>query len=521
MFAYFLEAEFDPTLPALGAVLGGLLLLVLVIILTRWKRVGPNEAAVISGKGKFRIITGGGTFVWPVLEMVQYLNLEIMTIDIQLKDIYTAAGVPVSVDGVAQLKVRGEEGSIRTAAERFLGKRTEQIRQIALQTLEGHLRAIVGKMSVEEIYRDRDRFAQEVQLVAADDMAGMGLMINSFALRDIKDDEGYLEALGKPQIAKVKRDATIAEADMSRDARIRKADAEKDAKVKEAEAFRAGEQARYTAETEIAMSKRDYEMKQAEYDQATALKKAEADLSYDLQTHRSMQAVKEQEMQVQIVEREKQIEIQEREIRRREKELEASVNRPAEAERYKIQQMAEAERFKREQEATGQANADRALGEGEAAANKARGLAKADVERAEGLAKADVILAQGANEAEAMAKKALAWRQYNEAAILEMLIAKLPEIAREVAAPLSNIGNITLVSTGGENGSDGMASRISGEVTKVLAQLPPTVQALSGVDLLDLFKKLPALAKSGDANATREARDALDKIKSGADVLEE
>src|ERR1700679_2673800 len=213
---------------------------------SRYTKSGPNQVLVICGiKRKmveadgssrevgFRIVKGGGRFVWPIFEKVDVLSLELLTIDVQTPEVYTSKGVPVKVDGVAQIKVKGDDISIATAAEQFLSKSVDDIKNIAMQTLEGHLRAILGTMTVEDIYQNRDAFAAKVQEVAAGDMANMGLTIVSFTIRDIRDGQGYLDALGKPRIAQVKRDAIIAQAEADRDSVIRSAQA--DPVVQEAE----------------------------------------------------------------------------------------------------------------------------------------------------------------------------------------------------------------------------------------------------------------------------------------------
>ncbi len=216
-------------------VIGGIVVVVVVMtlvimIFSRYTKVGPNQVLIVSGRKHrledgttvgFRIVKGGGTFVLPVFEKVDLLSLELLTIDVQTPEVYTSKGVPVKVDGVAQIKVKGDDVSIRTSAEQFLGKAQDEVRNIATQTLEGHLRAILGTMTVEEIYQNRDAFASKVQEVAAGDMANMGLGIVSFTIRDIRDSQGYLDALGKPRIAQVKRDAQIAQAEADRDAMIK------------------------------------------------------------------------------------------------------------------------------------------------------------------------------------------------------------------------------------------------------------------------------------------------------------
>src|SRR5437867_8745045 len=364
---------------------------------SRYTKVGPNEVLVVSGRKHryvdidgtvrtrgFRIVKGGGTFVIPVVEKIDVLSLELLTIDVQTPEVYTSKGVPVKVDGVAQIKVKGDDISIATAAEQFLSKDTASIMNIATQTLEGHLRAILGTMTVEEIYQNRDAFAQKVQEVAAGDMANMGLAIVSFTIRDIKDSQGYLDALGKPRIAQVKRDAVIAQAEADRDAMIRSS-----------QATQASQQAKFLADTKIAEAQRDYQSNVAQYQAAVNQKKAEADLAYDLQKYKTGQLVKAEEVQVTIVEKQKQIELQQQEIMRKQRELEANVQKPADAERYKVETLANATKFQLETEAAGAAAAAKAKGFAAAEVNKATGIAEAEANKARGLAEAGIIEAQG------------------------------------------------------------------------------------------------------------------------------
>jgi len=471
------------------------LFLLLVVWANRYVKVGPNEVLIISGRrrvtldaqGKprtvgYRVTKGGGAFVIPILEKAQVLSLELMTLDVKPPAIYCATGAAVQVDGVAQIKVKGDDVSIGTAAEQFLSKTRTEIMDVALQTVEGHLRAIVGTLTIEEIYKNRELFAQRVQEVAATDLANMGLQIVSFTLRDIRDPQGYLDALGRPRIAQVKRDAAIGEAEAARDSTI-----------KSAQANQLGQEARFSADTLVAASSRDFEMRSAEYQAGVNQKKAEADLAYDLQKYKTGQLVKREEVQVQLVEKENLIAVQEKEIERRRRELQATVEKPADAERYRIATLAEAERVRLETEASGRAAALQRLGVGEAEAQKARGLAEAEVVRAQGLAQAEVLRAQGEAQAEAMLRKAEAWKAYNEAALAQMVIDKLPEIARAVAEPLSRIERMVVISADGHGG----ASRITGDVANAMAQLPVLVEALTGVDLKGLMRgKAPQQPKA-------------------------
>ncbi len=469
------------------------LLAFVVVYATRVKKVGPNEVLVVSGfrhkiivgrdetgnpihaERGYRVITGGRAFIWPILERVDYLSLELMTIEVAVKDVYTLEGVPVIVDGVAQVKIGSDEVFIATSAERFLSKSDIEIEHVAHETLAGHLRAILGTLTVEEIYKEREKFGQQVQDVSAGDLSNMGLQIDSFVIKDVQDEEGYFEALGRKRIAEVKRDATIGEAE-----------AERDAVKASAKARQEGETARFAAETKIAESERDYSVQKATYDADVNRKKAEAELAYPLQQNITNQQVRAEAIQVEVVEKQKRIEVQEQEVLRREKELEATVRKPAEAKRYEIEMLANAKKFQTLTEAEGQAEATRSIGEGEADAAKAKGLAQAEV-----------IQEQGMAEANAMLKKAGAWQEYNEAAIIQQLIDRLPEIAAAISAPLSKTDKITIVSAGGD-GSGAGANKVAQDTANIIAQIPNIVEGLTGVDLVEAIKKLPAIKSAQD-----------------------
>ncbi|MBN2495610.1 MAG: flotillin family protein [Deltaproteobacteria bacterium] len=468
-----------------GVAIGVVVFLMLVVFVKRYMKVGPNEAMIVTGaftRSIPRVVHGGGKFVWPGLQKAEILSLEVITIDVRTPEVYTEKGVPIIVDGIAQIKVHATDQSIRTAAEQFLGRGRNEIMNVAKQTLEGHLRAILGQMEVEDIYKNRDMFAQKVQETSATDFAKMGLEIVSFTLRDIKDNEGYLDALGKPRLAQVKRDAVVAQAE-----------ADRDAVIKSAQAKQAGETERYKQETQIAEAHRDYNVKLAEYQVTVNERKAEADLAYDLSKFKKAQHVKKEEVQVEVVEKQQQIVVQESEIARKQKELDATVNKPADARRYAVQVQADAERYKIEAEASGRAEAQKVQGFAEAEVIKATGNAEAASTKARGLARAEVIQAQGLAEAQAMAKKAESWKQYNEAAITQMFIEVLPELAKSIAEPLNKMDKIVVVNTGGE--SAGM-SKITGDVANIISQLPPVVEALSGVNLGEMVKRIPGIGDS-------------------------
>lgn len=379
-------------------------------------------------------------------------------------------------DGTAIIKIGGSIGEIATAAEQFLGKSKIDREQEAREVLEGHLRSILGSMTVEEIYKNREKFSQEVQRVASQDLAKMGLVIVSFTIKDVRDKNGYLDSLGKPRIAQVKRDADIATAEAEKETRIKRAEAAKEAKKSELERA-----------TEIAEAEKLNQLKMAEYrrDQDTA--KANADQAYDLETAKARQHVTEQEMQVKIIERQKQIELEEREIRRRELQYDSEVKKKADADRYSVEQAAAAEKAKQLADADANQYRIEALARAEAERIRMDGLAKAEAQRAQGETEAEVIRLKGIAEAVAKEKIAEAFEQYGQAAILDMIVKMLPEYAKQVAAPLSNIDKITVVDTGGSGENSG-ANKVTSYATNLMSSLQESLKASSGIDIKELIE---------------------------------
>ncbi|ROT70680.1 flotillin-1 [Penaeus vannamei] len=411
---------------------------------------GPNEALVISGccHKKPLLVPGGRAFVWPTVQQVQRISLNVMTLNVESPRVYTAQGVPISVTGIAQVKVQGQyEEMLLAACEQFLGKSEAEIQQVALETLEGHQRAIMGSMSVGEIYKDRKKFNQNVFEVASSDLINMGITVLSYTLKDIHDDEGYLDALGMARTAEVKRDARIGEAEAQKDSQIKEAIAEEERMA-----------AKYINDTEIAKAQRDFELKKATYDMEVQAKKAEAELAYELQAAKTRQKIKEEQMQIKVVERAQEILIQDQEIQRREKELEATVKQPADAEKFKLEKLAEAGRNKTMLEAEAEAEAIRVKGEAEAFAVEAKARA----------------------EAATMQAKAEAQKEYKEAAMLDMYLDTMPKVAAEVAAPLSQAKKLTMVSSGN---SEVGAAKLTGEVMEIITRVPGMVKNMTGVDV--------------------------------------
>jgi len=394
------------------------------------------------------LVPGGRAFVWPGIQYIQRVNLTTMTLTVTSPAVYTSQGVNITVTGIAQVKIQGQnEEMLLAACEQFLGKTEDEIQQVALETLEGHQRAIMGSMTVEEIYQDRKKFSKQVFEVASSDLVNMGITVVSYTLKDIRDDDGYLKALGLARTAEVKRDARIGEAEARRDAQIKEAIAEEERMA-----------SRLLNDTEIAKSKRDFELKKAAYDVEVQTKKAEAELAYELQAAKTKQRIKEENMQIKVIERSQEICIQSQEIQRRERELDSSVRRPAEAEKYKLEKLAEAHRNKLIMEAEAEAEAVALKGDAEAFAIECKAKA----------------------EAEQMAKKADAWKEYKEAAMVDMMLQTLPKVAAEIAAPLSQTKKITLVSNGD---ADVGAAKITGEVLDIMVKVPDMVNTMTGVDI--------------------------------------
>ncbi|WP_409272001.1 flotillin family protein [Neobacillus sp. SCS-31] len=478
----------DLTLIAIGIAVF-IVVALLAVFVTKYKTAGPDEALIVTGSmlgnrnvhvdesgNKIKIIRGGGTFILPVFQQSQPLSLLSSKLEVTTPEVYTEQGVPVMADGVAIIKIGGSISEIATAAEQFLGKATADRENEAKEVLEGHLRSILGSMTVEEIYKNRDKFSQEVQRVASQDLAKMGLVIVSFTIKDVRDKNGYLDSLGKPRIAQVKRDADIATAEAEMETRVKRAEAAKEAKRAELERA-----------TEIAEAEKINQLKVAEFRAEQDSAKARADQAYDLETARSKQQVTEQEMQIKIIERQKQIELEEKEILRRERQYDSEVKKKADADRYSVEQAAAAEKAKQIAEAEANKYRIEAMAKAEAERIRLDGLAKADAVRAQGESDAEIIRLKGLAEAEAKQKIAEAFEQFGEAAVMDMIMKMLPEYAKQVAAPLANIDKISIVDTGGGGANSG-ANRVTGYATNLMAGLQETLKASSGIDLKELIE---------------------------------
>ena len=475
------------------AVLGVLVIMFLMSMLARlYRKAGPHEALVVYGFRGTRVVKGHGTIIFPMVENCRELSLELMSFDVApQQDLYTKQGVAVTVEAVAQIKVKSDTESILTAAEQFLTKTDQEREGLIRLVMEGHLRGIIGQLTVEEIVKQPEMVSDRMRSTCADDMNKMGLEVISFTIKEVRDKNEYILNMGKPDVARIKRDADVAAAEADRDTAIKRALAQRESAVAKAQA----DQERVLAETlslaKQAESQRDLEIKKAQYQEMMKKQQAQADKAYDIQTNIMQQQVVAEQVKVQQVEKEQQVKVQEAEINRREKELIATVLKQAEIERQRIETLAAAEKQRLMVEAEGNASSIRQQGEAEA----------------------EIIFKKGEAEARAMNVKAEAYQEYNQAAVVDKLLTSLPDVVKALASPLANVDKITIVSTG--NGDGAGMSKVTGDLAKMAAQVPALFETLSGMSMNELLSKVrtigdqapkpdglpPAEGKSGAAKA--------------------
>src|SRR5256886_2708955 len=503
------------------------LVAVFFVLIQTWgrllRKVGPNQALIVYGAvpGGTKVITGGSKFVVPLYQRAQEFSLELMSFDVApAQDLYTSQGVAVNVEAVRQIKVRSDEESVKTAAEQFLSKQQDEREGLIRLVMEGHLRGIVGQLTVEELVKDPENVGAKMLKTVTPDMEKMGLQVISFTIKDVRDKNDYISNMGRPQIVQIRKEADIATAMAARDTQIQEANASREAAV----AKSAADQERVKAETESlalqAASQRNLSLKKAEFDAEVKKQQATADKAYDIQANVTQQQVVAEAVKVTEVERQAQVKVQEAEIKRRELELQATVQKAAEAERRRVETVAEAERQRVIFEAQGLADAARTRGAGDAEAVRARGLAESEIIKAKGLAEAEVIRAKGQAEADAMKIKAAAFHEYNQAAVLDKLLTGMPEMVRAIAEPLSKVDKVTIVSTGGDNSHGLGASRITGDVMSMVAQVPALFELLSGTRIGDLMSRVPALAnQDGNPGNAKETTTRVNGTGSPVDAV--
>lgn len=454
-------------------VISGLMVVAIMFLFTvmarLYRKAGPHQALIVYGFRGTRIVKGHGTVIFPMVETYRELSLELMSFDVApQQDLYTKQGVAVAVEAVAQIKVKSDPESIQTAAEQFLTK-TDIDRQALIRlVMEGHLRGIIGQLTVEEIVKQPELVGDRMRSTCSEELTKMGLEVVSFTIKEVRDQNEYIVNMGRPDVARIKRDADIATAEAERDTTMRRAIATREAAVAKAQA----DQERVLAETlsmaKQAESQRDLEVKKAEYLELVKRQQAQADKSYEIQANVMQQQVIAESMKIEVVQKEGQIKVQDAEILRRERELIATVLKPAEIERQRIEMLAGAEKQRLTYEAEGHAAQTRLQGEAEA----------------------EIILKKGEAEARSMNVKAEAYQEYNQAAVIDKLINQMPEVVRALAAPLANVDKITIISTGGNE--SGM-NKITGDMTAIAAQVPALFESLSGMKMSELMSKVRAL----------------------------
>src|SRR5436189_1628108 len=459
-------------------VIDGLMILAVVLLgsfmASLYRKAGPHEALIVYGFRGTRIVKGHGTVIFPMVESSHLLSLELMSFDVApTQDLYTKQGVAVTVEAVAQIKVKSDLQSIETAAEQFLTKSPDQRESLIRLVMEGHLRGIIGQLTVEQIVKEPEMVADRMRGTCADDMTKMGLEVVSFTIKEVRDKNDYIVNMGRPDVARIKRDADVASAEADRDTAIKRANAMRESAIAKAQADQERVLAETLSQAKQAEAQRDLDIKKANYVETVKKQEATADKAYEIQTNVMQQQVVAEAVRVQQIERESQVKVQEAEILRRERELIATVLKPAEMERQRIAVLADAERSRLSIEAEGSASATRLKGEAEA----------------------DIGYRKGDAEARAMNVKAAAFQEYNQAAVIDKLLSQLPEIVRAISSPLEKVDTITIVSTG-NNGSTGM-HKLTGDMTEIAAQVPALFEALSGTPMADLLSKV---RKIGDTN---------------------
>jgi flotillin len=458
------------------------LLLLFVAVGRTYRKAAPNQAIIVyGGIRKPRVIKSGATIIFPIIESYRELTLELMSFDVApQQDLYTKQGVAVTVEAVAQIKVRSDEESILTAAEQFLSKSPDQREGLIRLVMEGHLRGIIGQLTVEQIVKEPEMVAERMRSTCMDDMSKMGLEVVSFTIREVRDKNEYITNMGRPDVSRIKRDAEIATAEAERDTAIRRAIAMREAATAKAEA----DQVRVLAETlslgKQAEAQRDLSIQKAQYLEQSRRQEAQADKAYELQTNVMQQQVIAELVKVQQIEKEQQVKVQQAEILRHEAELISTVLKGSEIEARRIQNIAAAEKSRLTIEA-----------EGRAAAARAQGEATAAVTRLQGEAEASIIFQKGEAEAKAMNVKAEAYQEWSQAAVVDKIITNMADIVRAMAEPLQNIDKITIVSTGGD-GHTG-ADKLTGDMTRIAAQVPALFEALSGMKMSDLMANVTAM----------------------------
>lgn len=466
-------------IPASAIIAIVVIALIVIFLAVGYVKAPPDMAFIISGiKKKSKIVIGKTAIRIPFFERLDKLNLRLIPIDVKTSNaVPTADYININVDATVNVKISNESEKLRLAAENFLNKNTEYIAGVAREVLEGNVREIVGKMKLEEMVSDRQKFATLVKENAEPDLAAMGLDIISFNVQNFVDGNEVIENLGIDNIVKIKKAAAIA-----------RAESERDIKVAQAAADKESNDAAVAAQTEIAKKQNELAIKRSELQQEADTKKAMADAAYEIQKEEQRKTIEVTTANADIAKQEREIELKQKEVAVKEQALEAEVKKQAEADKYAAQQKADAALYQRQKEAEAKQFEAQRQAEARKAQAEADRFAKeqeAEGIRAVGEAEAAAIQAKGVAEAEAMEKKAEAYAKYNKAAVAEMMIKVLPDVAAKIAEPLGQIDKITII--GGDSGNNGV-EQVAGNVPAVMAKLFESMKEATGIDLADIVK---------------------------------
>lgn len=445
-------------------------LVIVIIFLTGYVKASPDTALIISGmRKKPKVLIGKAGVKIPFLERKDELNLQLIPIDVKTSTaVPTADYINIRVDATVNVKISDNEDRLKLAAQNFLNKKPDYIGGVAREVLEGNVREIVGKMALEEMVSDRQKFAVLVKENAEPDLAAMGLDIISFNVQNFVDNNSVIENLGVDNIVKIQKNAAIS-----------RAESEKEIAKAQANAKREANEAEVNAESEIAIKQNELAIKKAELKKESDVKKAEADAAYKIQEEEQRKTVEITTANANIAKQEKEILLKQKEVEITEQTLEAQVKKKAEADRFAKQQQADAQLYERQREA----EARKFETEKEAEAMKAQAEAQkykmeqeAEGIRTKGLAEAEAIKARAVAEAEGIEKKAEAMAKMGEAAVLEMYFNALPEVVRNAAAPLEKVDRITMY-------GDGNNAKLTRDIINTVNQITDGLKDSTGVDL--------------------------------------
>ena len=482
-----------------AAVIG--IVLILTVVLRMWKKVPQDKAGVVTGMKK-RVITGGGGLVIPVFERIDYISLGNIPLSVATRSSLSSQGVPISVITTAVIKVRNEKNSILTAIEQFTGRNEKEI---------------IATMTVEELYQKREEFSSRVQEVVGTELGNMGLEVKNFTITDISDENGYIKALGDGMIAQRKKDAEI-----------QKAEAARDMQIKTSQARQEGESAKLKAEADIAQAAKDKAVLEANYMQEQQTAQAKAELAHDIQSNitqkdviqaqmdaellkqQRQKEIAEAQIQVQIASEQKNIELAQKQAERTKESLRVTIVEPANAEKAKQMADADAEKYRKIAEAQARAESRKVEAQAEAEAIAIKAQAEADAISKTGIAEAEATKAKGIAEAEAMEKKAEAYEKYGQAAMMEMLVKVLPQMAEQVAKPLQSIDKVTIIDSGDTANGSGVG-QMGGYVPSVLAKTIESIKETTGFDITDVMKANTIQAKT-DRNISVDGMEGVSNI---------